>query len=49
MSYLFAGYAVLWTILFIFVIYLIREQKNINDELSSLSEKLRTGSGAGSL
>jgi len=41
MRYLFLGYAVIWTILFIYLVYLTRSQKQINDKLRSLSETLQ--------
>ncbi|MDA2930776.1 CcmD family protein [Acidobacteria bacterium AH-259-O06] len=39
-AYLFAGYVVIWTILFSYLLYLTREQKQINKKLKSLSETL---------
>jgi len=41
MRYLFLGYAVIWTILFIYLVYLTRSQKQVNDKLRSLSETLQ--------
>ena len=41
MRYLFLGYAVIWTILFIYLVYLTRSQKQVNDKLKSLSEILQ--------
>lgn len=41
MTYLFFGYLVIWTILFIYLVYLTRSQKQVNDRLKSLSETLQ--------
>jgi CcmD family protein len=41
MTYLFFGYVVIWTILFIYLVYLTRSQKQVNDKLKSLSETLQ--------
>lgn len=41
MTYLFAGYVVIWTILFFYLVYLTRSQKQVNDKLKSLSETLQ--------
>ena len=41
MTYLFFGYVVIWTILFFYLVYLTRSQKQVNDELKSLSETLQ--------
>jgi CcmD family protein len=41
MTYLFAGYLVIWTILFFYLVYLTRSQKQVNDRLKSLSETLQ--------
>lgn len=41
MTYLFFGYVVIWTILFIYLVYLTRSQKQVNDKLKSLSEILQ--------
>jgi CcmD family protein len=40
MSYLFAGYLAIWTILFFYLVYLTRSQKQVNAQLEELSEKL---------
>lgn len=39
-GYLFAGYLVIWTILFLYLVYLTRQQKRVNKELKSLYERL---------
>lgn len=39
--YLFAGYAVVWTVLFLYLLYLNKKQREIGNELRSLSETLR--------
>ena len=41
MSYLFAGYVVIWTILFFYLVYLARGQKQVNAKLESLSDRLQ--------
>ncbi len=41
MTYLFFGYVVIWTILFFYLVYLTRSQKQVNDKLKSLSETLQ--------
>ncbi len=41
MTYLFFGYVVIWTILFFYLVYLARSQKQVNDKLKSLSETLQ--------
>ena len=40
MIYLFFGYVVIWTILFFYLVYLTRSQKQVNDKLKALSETL---------
>jgi CcmD family protein len=40
-AYLFAGYAVIWTILFFYLLYLNKRQREMNEKLRSLSENLR--------
>ncbi len=40
-SYLFAGYAVIWTVLFFYLLYLNKKQRQLNDQLKSLSEGLK--------
>lgn len=39
--YLFAGYAVVWTILFLYLLYLNKKQRELGEELKSLSESIR--------
>ena len=41
MSYLFFGYVVIWTILFFYLVFLTRSQKQVNDKLKALSETLQ--------
>ncbi|MCH8015844.1 MAG: CcmD family protein [Acidobacteria bacterium] len=41
MTYLFFGYVVIWTILFFYLVFLTRSQKQVNDKLKSLSETLQ--------
>ena len=38
--YLFSGYAVLWTLIFFYIVYLHRKQKELARELEELSEAL---------
>lgn len=40
-AYLFAGYVLVWTILFLYLLYLNKKQRRIGEELKSLSESLR--------
>jgi len=40
MIYLFFGYVVIWTILFFYLVFLMRSQKQVNDKLKALSETL---------
>lgn len=40
-AYLFAGYAVVWTILFLYLLYLNKKQREIGQDLKSLSESLQ--------
>ena len=40
MSFLFAGYLAVWTILFLYLVYLTKSQKQVNAKLEELSEKL---------
>ena len=40
LTYLFFGYAVIWTILFFYLVFLMRSQKQVNDKLKALSEIL---------
>ena len=40
MSFLFAGYLAVWTILFLYLAYLTKSQKQVNAKLEELSEKL---------
>ena len=44
MSFLFAGYLVVWLILFCYLVYLTKGQKQINAKLEELSEKLSASS-----
>ncbi len=41
MTYLFFGYVVIWTILFFYLVFLTRSQKQVNDKLKTLSETLQ--------
>ncbi len=41
MTYLFFGYVVIWTILFFYLVFLTRSQKQVNDKLKALSETLQ--------
>lgn len=46
-GYLFAGYAVLWTAIFLYLVFLHRRQQRLNRELKSLAESFqesKTGS-----
>lgn len=38
--YLFSGYAVFWILIFIYIVYLHRKQRQQTDELRSLVESL---------
>ena len=40
MTYLVFGYVALWTILFFYLVFLMRSQKQVNDKLKALSETL---------
>ncbi len=40
MTYLFFGYVAIWTILFFYLVFLMRSQKQVNDKLKALSETL---------
>ncbi|MGH9340162.1 MAG: CcmD family protein [Acidobacteriota bacterium] len=42
-AYLFAGYVVIWTILFVFLLYLNRRQRSLGEQLKSLDESTRRG------
>jgi CcmD family protein len=42
MSYLFFGYAVFWSLLFVYLLFLHRHQRRLNEELQALSEELGT-------
>lgn len=44
MSYLFAGYLAIWTILLFYLVYLTRGQKQVNAKLEELAEKLDASS-----
>jgi len=41
MNFLFLGYGVIWTTLFFYLVYLARSQKQVNEKLKSLSERLQ--------
>jgi len=41
MTFLFLGYGVIWTILFFYLVYLTRSQKQVNEKLKSLAERLQ--------
>ncbi|MDA2933879.1 CcmD family protein [Acidobacteria bacterium AH-259-D05] len=41
MNYLFAGYLVIWTILFLYLVYLARTQKQVSAKLEALSQRLQ--------
>ncbi len=41
MTYLFFGYLVIWTVLFFYLVFLARSQKQVNDRLKALSETLQ--------
>jgi len=45
MNFLFLGYGVIWTILFFYLVYLARSQKQVNEKLKSLSERLQKLNG----
>ena len=40
MSYLFAAYVVIWTLLFVYLVHLHRKQKELGRELERLSETM---------
>ena len=40
-GYLFAGYAVVWTILVLYLLYLNKKQRQMSEKLRSLSQALR--------
>ena len=40
-AYLFAIYLVVWTVLFLYLVYLTRQQSQIGRELRSLSDRLK--------
>ncbi len=44
MSFLFAGYLAVWTIIFLYLVYLARSQKQVNARLQEISDKLRASS-----
>ena len=41
MNYLFAGYMVVWTILFFYLLYLNRRQREIAVQLESIERRIR--------
>ena len=43
--YLFGGYTVVWTVLFIFLFFLIRKQRRLAEDIRLLSEEQRRQSG----
>ncbi len=47
-TYLFAGYLVIWTILSLYLLYLGRRQKRVNEKLQSLAEMVQRQDDAGS-
>ncbi len=49
MTFLFLGYGVIWTILFVYLVYLTRTQKQVNEKLKSLSERLQERNSKSSL
>ena len=46
--YLFAGYLVIWTILSLYLLYLLRKQKQVSERLQSLTEMVQQQEDAGS-
>ncbi|MEE8348974.1 MAG: CcmD family protein [Acidobacteriota bacterium] len=44
MSFLFAGYLAVWTIISFYLVYLTKSQKQINAKLEELSDRLKTSS-----
>ena len=44
MSFLFAGYLAVWTILFLYLVYLTKSQKQVSAKLEELSDKLSSSS-----
>ncbi len=46
--YLFAGYLVIWTIVSLYLLYLLRTQKRVSDKLQSLAEMVQRQDDAGS-
>lgn len=40
MNFLFAGYLAVWTILFVYLAYLMKSQKQVNAKLEELLDKL---------
>ncbi|MEE2839564.1 MAG: CcmD family protein [Acidobacteriota bacterium] len=44
MSFLFAGYLAVWTIIFLYLVYLTKSQKQVNAKLQELSDKLKASS-----
>ncbi|MEE2822474.1 MAG: CcmD family protein [Acidobacteriota bacterium] len=40
MNFLFAGYLAVWTILFVYLAYLMKSQKQVNAKLEKLLDKL---------
>ena len=44
MSFLFAGYLAVWTIIFLYLVYLTKSQKQVHAKLQELSDKLSVSS-----
>ncbi|MBI4446247.1 MAG: CcmD family protein [Acidobacteria bacterium] len=40
-TYLFAGYVVVWTVLFLYLLFLNKRQRQIGEDLKSLSDAIR--------
>ena len=47
-TYLFAGYLVIWSILSLYLLYLLRQQKRVSERLQSLAEMVQRQDDAGS-
>ncbi len=47
-TYLFAGYLVIWTIFFLYLLFLLRTQKRVSEKLHSLAEMVQRQDDAGS-
>ena len=44
MSYLFAAYTVIWTLLFVFLVFMHRRQQQVQAQLESLARQLEENS-----